>query len=85
MVYGQPKQDDEEGPIYRSERKKKKVDYKSLLPQSDNEIDNIRKTNEDKDDKSYGYVKDHHGNAYFKVCAVISVYLATICYCNLYQ
>lgn len=76
VVYGQSKKDDEEGPVYRNERKKKRVNYKTLLPsvrkQSENEIDSKRKHNEDNEDKSYGYVKDHHGNTYFKVKVAFS-------------
>ena len=72
VIYGKSK---EESPIYRNERKKKRVNYKTLLPQTkldqDNKVDTRRQQNEENEDKSYGYVKDHHGNTYFKVNVVI--------------
>ena len=67
VVYGKSKKSEEEGPVYHKQRKKKRVDYRTLLPQPDNDVDTRRKENDDDKDKSYGYVKDQHGNTYFKV------------------
>jgi hypothetical protein len=82
LIYGNVKKGSD-GPVYRNERKKKRVNYKTLLPQPktfktiDNRDRNYdlnkdksdihNEKNELKENTSYGYVKDHHDNIYFQV------------------